>query len=124
MNFLGNLGVDIWLLIAQIINFIFLMWVLTKLVYKPLIKRIEEDEAAFAEVKKAREELEKREKQIEHKERLYIKNTKNKAKAILSEAEEIAESIKKKAQTETVLEKKAVMQQVNQRLAEISHGDS
>ena len=124
MQFLGDIGVDIGLLIAQIVNFLFLLWVLSKFVYKPLIKRIELDEKALAEVKKAQSALEKREKQLEKKEKQHTIRTKNRAKDIIAEAEEIADSIKETAQNEAQIEKQAVIEQINKRLAEVSHENS
>jgi F-type H+-transporting ATPase subunit b len=121
MQFLGDLGVNIWLLIAQIVNFLFLLWVLSKFVYKPLLKRIELDEKALAEVEKAEIELEKKEKQLETKQKQLNTRTKNRAKAIISEAEEIAKAIKESAQQEAQAEKQAVIDQINRRLAEMSH---
>ncbi len=124
MQFLGNLGVDIWLLIAQIVNFVFLLWILSKFVYKPLIKRIEADEVALIEVSKAQELLEKKEKQLEQKEKRYTTRIKNRARTIIVEAEEIAEIIKETAQSESDKEKQAVIAQINKRLVEISHDDN
>jgi len=121
---LGNLGVDIWLLIAQIVNFVFLLWILSKFVYKPLIKRIEADEVALIEVSKAQELLEKKEKQLEQKEKRYTTRIKNRARTIIVEAEEIAEIIKETAQSESDKEKQAVIAQINKRLVEISHDDN
>ncbi len=121
MQLLGNLGVDLGLLFAQIVNFLFLLWLLSKFVYNPLIKRIESDEAILAEVKKAQIVLEERKKDFIFNERKHIIRYKNKAKSIINEAEEIAESIKKTAYSETESEKRAVIAQINQRLAEISH---
>lgn len=124
MQFLGDLGVDIWLLVAQIVNFLFLLWVLSKFVYKPLIKRIELDEKALVEVQKAQAELEKKEKQLEKKEKQHNTRTKNRARSIITEAEEIASTIKETAQSEAQTEKQAVIDQINKRLAEVSHDNS
>ncbi|HDH31328.1 MAG TPA: hypothetical protein ENH26_00980, partial [Candidatus Wolfebacteria bacterium] len=58
MEFLGNLGIDIKLLIAQIINFGLLLWLLTKFLYKPIIKRIEKDETELKQAQIQKKELE------------------------------------------------------------------
>lgn len=96
MEFLGNLGIDIWLLLAQIVNFLILLWVLKKLVYKPLIARIEADEQSFHAVRQTKSDLEKRALQLERKEKQYHTRTKNRAKAIIAEAEAEARKIAKK----------------------------
>ncbi|MCA9361880.1 hypothetical protein KC906_00755 [Candidatus Kaiserbacteria bacterium] len=120
MYFLGSLGIDIGLLIAQLVNFVILLFVLTKFVYKPLLRRIEADEAAIAESERARALVEQKEKQLAAKEKRYLTKTKNEARAVIEEAEEIAKSIREEAQLEMQHEKEAVIAQINQRLAEVN----
>ncbi|MCB9810942.1 MAG: hypothetical protein H6779_05115 [Candidatus Nomurabacteria bacterium] len=119
MQLLGILGIDIWLLIAQIVNFALLLWVLTRLVYKPLIRRIEQDEDVIARVKEAEIALVEKEKKLEGKQKRYETRVKNKAKSIIAEAEEIAVEVKERAKEETEREKAAVLAQIRQRLSEI-----
>ena len=121
MQFLGNLGVDPWLLLAQIINFVFLLWVLNAFAYKPLLKRIEKDEQKLQEVARTQRELQEKEKQIAITEKRITTRTKNRAKAIIEEAEEIAEHIKHTAQEEAQEEKDAVIAQIHKRLNEIPY---
>lgn len=122
MNFLGNLGVDIWLLLAQIVNFVVLLWVLSKFIYKPIIARIEHDEAVLHEVKTAQLALVEDEIKLEQKIKQHTTRSRKKAKLILDEAAEMATVLRQTAQAETDREKKAVLTQINKRLAEISHG--
>ena len=121
MQFLGNLGVDPWLLLAQIVNFVFLLWVLNKFVYKPLLHRIERDEEKLTQINHMQEQLEEKERKLLIKTKQNTTRMKNRAKKIITEAEEIANSIKHTAQTESETEKKMVITQINKRLAEISH---
>ena len=51
MEILGKLGIDIKLLIAQIINFGLLLWLLKKFLYAPIVRRIEKDERELNEAK-------------------------------------------------------------------------
>ena len=124
MEFLGNLGVDVWLLVAQIVNFLFLLWILNKFVYKPILNRIEKDEAVLKHVEEAQLLLTEQEKRLVLKEKQYTTRTKNKAKAIIGEAQEIADTLRETARTEAEQEKEAVIAQVHKRLAEISHDNS
>ena len=59
MEILGKLGIDIKLLIAQIINFGLLLWLLKKFLYVPIVRRIEKDERELNEAKIQTEVLEK-----------------------------------------------------------------
>jgi len=121
MQFLGNLGVDPWLLLAQIVNFVFLLWMLNKFAYKPLLHKIEADELHLTKVKQLQSDLEEKEQKLLIKEKQHATRMKNRAKKIITEAEEIANSIKHTAQTESEIEKKMVITQINKRLEEISH---
>lgn len=124
MHFLGNLGIDIGLLIAQLINFVILLLVLTKFVYRPLIKRIEADEAAITEAQHAKERVLEKERELAEKEKHFLVETKTQAKAIIEEAEDIAKNIREQAQAESALEKDAVIAQINQRLNEVNAHES
>ncbi|MEZ4104558.1 MAG: hypothetical protein R3B60_04735 [Candidatus Paceibacterota bacterium] len=119
MHLLGTLGINIWLLIAQIINFALLLWIMNKLIYKPLINRIEKDEAIIDKALKTEAALVEKEKKLEQKQKRYETKFKNKAKLIISEAEEIAEEIKKTAKEEAEQEKSSVLAQIHQRLREV-----
>jgi len=124
MNFLGDIGIDLWLLVAQIVNFLFLLWILSKFVYKPLIARIEKDEKIIQEVSYVQATLTEKEADIARKEKQYTTRTKNKAKAIITEAQEIADIIKDTARIETKHEKEAIIAQVQKRLAEVTHDNN
>ena len=58
MELLGNLGIDVSLLIAQMINFGLLLWLLTKFLYRPIVKRIEKDEKELKQARIQKKELE------------------------------------------------------------------
>ena len=124
MSFLGNLGVDTGLLVAQILNFILLLWILKKFVYTPIVKRIEEDERELSSARIEEEKLEQEKKAIDRKEKLSETRAKERAEAILKEAEEIAHDIREQAAQEAAEEKLAVIAQVKRRLSEIEdHGN-
>ena len=125
MHFLGNLGIDLWLLLAQVVNFLILLAVLTKFVYRPLIKRIEADETALAETAKAQKTLEEKEMILEEQHKRNLAQTKEQAKRILTEAEEIAANIREQAQQEMAREKEEVLAQLKKRFIEIEgHGSN
>jgi len=75
-----SLGLDIKLLVAQIINFGILFFVLKKLLYKPIIKILDDRkhaiEESLANSKKIAEELEK----LEDKKAAVIENIQSQAK--------------------------------------------
>lgn len=120
MEFLGNLGINVWLLLAQVVNFSVLLIILTKFVYKPIIARIEKDEKDLSLVRSERDTLTKKETQLDKKEVQQVIRAKKRAKVIIEEAEQIADEIRERAQHETEKEKEAVVAQIKQRLNELS----
>jgi F-type H+-transporting ATPase subunit b len=100
MKLLGTIGIDPVLLVAQIVNFLVLLWVLTRYLYKPIVKKIEENEKELISAKESMSALEK-EKLLflqQQKEELIANRTN--AQQIIKEAEEMADKIQKKYVTE------------------------
>ncbi len=124
MNFLGNLGIDVKLLMAQIVNFALLLWLLSKFLYKPIVDRVEKDETELKQAETLKDELEK-EKKIFNTEQTEGRNSAGKkAKDIIEEAESIAEKIKSQSRSEAEKEKEAVIKQIKDRLTEVENGEN
>ena len=90
MEFLGKIGVDFKLLIAQIINFLVLLWLLKILLYKPILKRLEERAKKAREIEEKEREIQKRKAELQKRIEEMIEKTKEKTKEILQEAKEIS----------------------------------
>jgi F-type H+-transporting ATPase subunit b len=123
MEFLGHLGIDIKLLIAQIINFGLLLWLLKKFLYKPIIGRIEKDEKTLAQAKIQAEKLQKARNDFERQKKEEIFKTRQRSEEIIKEAEGIATEIRGRAQKETDKEKRAVMKQIRSRLEDVKYAE-
>jgi F-type H+-transporting ATPase subunit b len=121
MEFLGNLGIDTKLLIAQIINFGLLLWLLTKFLYKPIIKRIEKDEALLRQAQNQKKALEQEKTAFAKQKQSEITRAKQRSGVIIKEAKEIANEIKKRTLKEAEQEKQAVIKQIRSRLSELEH---
>ena len=105
MEFLGKLGIDIRLLIAQIINFGLLLWLLNKFLYRPIIERIEKDEAELARAKKLQEEFERQKNVLQEQEKQETAEAKERARQIIKEAEDVAQEVRSRAQKQIEEEK-------------------
>jgi F-type H+-transporting ATPase subunit b len=123
MEFLGNLGIDIKLLIAQMINFGVLLWLLSKFLYKPVIKRIEKDEKELSSAIEEKKKIDDEKEALEMQKKKEITKSKKRAKEIIKEAEIIAGSIEKNAREESAAEKQAVIKQIRSRLNEIKNDE-
>ena len=120
---LGKLGIDIKLLIAQIINFGLLLIILKKFLYKPIIKRIEEDEIKLQEAEHQKVLLEKEKSELEKYKDEQLIDAHKKAKEIIQQAQDISKEIKKRYESEARSEKEKVIKQINERLSEIKFED-
>jgi F0F1-type ATP synthase membrane subunit b/b' len=83
MELLGKLGVDAHLLLAHSINFGLLVALLSFFLYKPLLRRIEEDEQKLKEAEHIRANIE-REKDAEA---VLLRRAHDRAEAVVREAE-------------------------------------
>ena len=118
---LKKLGIELHILIAQIINFVILLFILRRFFYKPLMNLLDKRRAiidkGLADAKEAEENLrkietvktekiiegereankiiEKSKKTAEEKSALILKETQEKSENLLKEAKEIAEEEKR-----------------------------
>jgi len=116
MEFLGNLGIDVKLLIAQMVNFGLLLWILAKFLYKPIVRRIEEDEKELKQAQMQKKELERQKDIFTKQKKKEIAEAKKRAKNIIKEAENIAEKIKKDTRDKANKEALAIIKQSRERL--------
>jgi len=121
MEVLGKLGIDLKLLLAQIINFGLLLLLLKYFLYKPVLKRIEDDETQLKAAKIKEQQLNEKREEFEKQKQKETVAMHRKASKVIKEAEEIAEDIKKKVNREAQDEKKKVMQQIKNRLKEVEN---
>lgn len=130
-----KLGIEPVLLLTQIINFTILVVILTKFLYRPILKMLDdrkkkiEDGLLMAEKMKTKEEEldTAREKVLDHAKaegREIIEEAKNRAKkleeAILIRANDEAKTIKEKAKVEAMEEKEVIMGELNNKVLSIA----
>ncbi len=110
MEIIKNFGLDPKLFAAQIINFLIILYILRRFLYKPMLNFLEHRQKKIAEgitnAEKARLLLE----ETARKEKLILKNAKDEAKKFLNEAKNQKAEILKEAeviakkQTEIILQ--------------------
>lgn len=114
MNFLNQLGIDLNLLVAQIINFGVLLWLLSKFLYKPIINRIEIDENELRQSKIQKEKLDLEIENFEKQKNEEIKDIKKRSRKIIEEAENIASEIKSRSKKESEKIKNIILSKVKE----------
>lgn len=90
MDLLQNLGINGKLLLAQIVNFFVLLWVLKKFAYKPVLEVLEERKDKIEKGLKDAEKSQKKLTEIEEKEKKVLKKARQEAQRIIGKAEEQA----------------------------------
>jgi F-type H+-transporting ATPase subunit b len=116
MQLFNNLGIDWHLLIAQIINFLLLLFILNKYLYKPVIRRIEKDEEKIKDVEKEKEKLEAEKEKLQKQNAEVLINAKLQSQDIINEATRIAAEIRKKAELKGEEEIKKVISQFSSQI--------
>ncbi|CAN5162889.1 hypothetical protein BH09PAT2_BH09PAT2_02910 [soil metagenome] len=116
MELLGTIGIDPVLFAAQIINFIVLLWILNRFLFKPIVKKIEDNEKELESAKQLQEELNKEKEELERKNKENLFHLKEKSIQIIKEAEEISKEIKKRQIDEYDLVKSQLLQQTEKLL--------
>lgn len=134
MEILSKLGIDWRLLIAQIVNFVILLAVLYKFVYKPLLALLEKREKMIAKSVEDARAIEERVRDTEKGTQEILTNARKEATQILEAAEQTAEDRRKGSvektkedlrhiveQTRALLkgEKETMMQEVQHEIAHI-----
>lgn len=116
MQLLEHIGIDIHLLIAQIINFCILLFVLTKFLYKPIIDNIEKDEKMLDEAKNAKSQLAQQQEALTKERDEVLFKAKDQAQTIVKEAMDMSDQIRKKASKRVDEELKRLMAQVTSQM--------
>lgn len=122
------------LLAAQVVNFLVLLWILKRLLYKPLLKVLEERKERIAQSLKDAEEIERQLKQTGEDRDKALEKVSLEARKIVAEATKSADLIIQQAHTKTQkdidemlkkgqdsikLEREKMHQELREELAEI-----
>lgn len=120
MEFLGKLGIDWQLLIAQIINFGLLVLILAKFLYRPIVNKIEKEEKELKKAKNKLRQLQEKKESLSEKSEKMTKKAKEESRNTIEEAEQVAENIKQKAKKEAEEQKEEILKQAKEEAKQIS----
>ncbi len=96
MEALTKLGINPLLLIAQIVNFLLLLWILNKFLYKPILKLFRERSSKIEDGIKTAETLKKQAAEADERHRQLIEEAKKEAHRIIEQATKLGDEEKKK----------------------------
>jgi F-type H+-transporting ATPase subunit b len=96
MEALGKLGINPLLLIAQIVNFLILLFILHRFLYKPILKLFKDRSQKIEEGLKTAEDLKHQATESEAKHKTYLEEAKKEAHRIVEQAAKLGDEEKKK----------------------------
>ncbi|RJR14643.1 ATP synthase F0 subunit B [Candidatus Microgenomates bacterium] len=94
---MDQLGIQPVLLLTQIVNFLIILFVLTKFLYKPILKVLDERKSKIAEGLKLTEEQEQKEAVSQEKRAKILKEAHDESRAILAQAKKDGQALKDEA---------------------------
>ena len=118
MELLGNLGINGKLLVAQIINFLILLFVLYKFAYGPILKMLEERTNKIEKGLKDADESHKKLAEIVQKEKEVMAEARKEAQAIIVKAEEQAKKNKEDIITESKTQSEKILADAQKKIEE------
>ena len=101
MEIFKDFGVQPILLLAQIINFVILLCILKRFLYKPILKMLEERRDKIETSMKQAEEIQKRFDEVATKQGELLTQAKGEASKIVEEAKDEAKKLAEQIQDET-----------------------
>jgi len=96
MDLIDKLGIDLKLLIAQAVNFLILLAILTKLVYRPILKLLDKRKKMIEQNVEDTKKIEERLTKIEEEKEKIISDASKKAMEAIEKAKKEAEEEKQK----------------------------
>jgi F-type H+-transporting ATPase subunit b len=114
---LNDFGVQPILLLAQIVNFLVLLFILQKLLYKPILKVLEERKRKIEESLTNAEKIQKELEETEVKSTQIIEKAVEEGKKIVAEAQLQSNVLRQESQEQTKKEMEDLMAQGMQMIA-------
>src|SRR3989338_6728445 len=105
MEFISNFGLDPILLVAQIVNFLVVLFILRKFLYKPILKTLEKRKNLIKDGLDKAQEATIRLEKIEEKERRVLSTAQKQAQQMLDEAKKKSVGILKYTDYSTKIKK-------------------
>lgn len=118
MEVFAKLGIDWKLLVAQIINFAILFWVLRRFAYRPMLDFLEKRSDRIEKGLKDAEAAKLKLSEMEEKEKEVLRAAREEARAIIAAAEESAKKRDTERMTETEAKAKRFLDEAAEKIEE------
>jgi len=111
---MDKLGIDLKLLLTQIVNFTIMLVVLTKILYKPILKALKERRKKIAESLSLFEKAKLEEEKLARRHEEMLKDTRDEARVILENAKKDGKKIRDEIVAEGKREVEAMKKRMEQ----------
>lgn len=116
MELLTKLGIDWRLLIAQIVNFLVLMAVLYKFLYKPVLKMLDDRKEKIDASLKQTEQIQKNLFESEGRKEKILQEARNEAGRIIAETKEMSLKLREELTNKSKMEAAAILEHGKEQL--------
>jgi F-type H+-transporting ATPase subunit b len=117
MELIQNFGIDPWLLGAQIVNFLVILYVLKRFAYKPLLTALKNREEKIQKGLEDAEEARKLLEKAADREQEILKKAQAEAKQLLSDAREQKEALLKASEEATKKQAEKMLKEAREQIA-------
>lgn len=114
MEALASLGINWKLLLAQVVNFLILLFILKKLLYGPVVNILTERKKAIAKAQEDASQAEEALKNAESQSREKISEAVNEAQKIIDEARKQASAASRSALEKASIRAKAIIEEAKE----------
>jgi len=117
MEIIKNFGIDPILLGAQIVNFLIVLFILRKFLYKPILDTLKKRRDKISEGLKVTEEANVRLEKIAKDEKTILRNAENQVKKLLEDAKKEASDLLRKAEDLTKVKTDRLLLEARQQIS-------
>ncbi len=117
MDFLKDFGVEPILLLAQMVNFAILLFILKRFLYKPILKVLEERKNKIATSMKQSEQIQKKFEELDAKQQEILDNARNESAQIIDAAKSEAKTLANQIQIEASNQAQQALKRAQETLA-------
>jgi F-type H+-transporting ATPase subunit b len=112
-----DIGINIPVLIAQIVNFTFLLIVLRLLLYKPVLKMLDERKARIQEGLNAAERGREQAAEANLAAQAQIDEARREGQAIVANAQQVAARVQEEGRATAIVQQEAILERARQEIA-------
>lgn len=120
MEIIKNFGIDPRLFVAQIVNFLIILYILKRFAYKPLMALLRNREETIKEGLKNAEKAQKMLEEAQEKEKKLLQKAQSEAQKLLADAKEEREEMIKKAEMYAKKQTDSMLREAKEQIAEES----